>query len=69
MNARTRALIRSAERKVGRLVEECRKGGPLYGEQPKATAQVSRTAKWLLNALASLRQAPSTAAASSDARK
>ena len=68
MNARTRALIRSAERKVGRLVEECRKGVPLYAEAPKATAQVSRTAKWLLNALAGLTQAAS-AATSSDGHK
>ena len=59
MNARTRALIGSTAKTVTRLVEECRKGGPLYTGNPKAVAQVSRTAKWLLNALASLQQEPS----------
>ena len=29
---------------------------PLYGRHPRAVAQVSRTAKWLVNALASLRR-------------
>jgi hypothetical protein len=62
MNARTRALLCSTAKVVSRLVEECRKGSPLYTEQPKPVAQVSRTAKWLLNALAALQQAPSSTA-------
>ena len=68
MNARTRALICSTTKMVSRLVEECRKGGPLYTENPKAVAQVNRTSKWLLNALASLQQAPSSTA-DSDGRQ
>jgi hypothetical protein len=43
---------------VTRLVQECRKGGPLYVQNPQATAQVSRTAKWLLNALDRLHRQP-----------
>ena len=54
MNARTRSVIRAAERTITRLVEKCRKGGPLYVRNPKTTAQVSRTAKWLLHALSAL---------------
>jgi hypothetical protein len=49
--------LRSAERSVTRLVEECIKGGALYAESPQAVAQVSRTGKWLLNAITSLRAA------------
>ena len=60
MNARTQKVLRSAEEAVGRLVEECRKGGPLYAEDPGAVAQVSRTAKWLLNALARLHREQGT---------
>jgi hypothetical protein len=47
--------LRAAERAVARLLEECRKGGPLYVASPRAVAQVSRTGRWLLNALAALR--------------
>jgi hypothetical protein len=39
---------------VNRLVEECRKPGRLYSRNPKAVAQVSRTGKWLLNAISAL---------------
>jgi len=46
----------SAERAVGRLIQECRKDGPLYRDNPKAVAQVSRTSKWLLNAIVALRE-------------
>ncbi len=56
MNARTRKLLDAAEQAVGRLVQECRKGTPLYALCPKAVAQVSRTGKWLLNATAVLAQ-------------
>jgi len=51
---------RAAEQSVARLVEACRKGGPLYRRDPKAVAQVSRTARWLLNALAALHKALGT---------
>lgn len=56
MNRRTRTLVHSAHQAVRRLVEVCHKGGPLYRQNPRAVAQVSRTAKWLLNALARLEQ-------------
>ena len=46
--------LRAAEEAVNRLVEECRKNGPLYPRSPKAVAQVSRTGKWLLHAIAAL---------------
>jgi hypothetical protein len=48
--------VRLAEEAVSRLVEECRKGGPLYLRSPKAVAQVNRNAKWLLNAIDALRR-------------
>jgi hypothetical protein len=55
--------IRAAEKAVQRLVTACRKDGPVYAQNPKAAAQVSRTGKWLLNATAALQQvfAPTTA--------
>jgi hypothetical protein len=46
--------MRAAEEAVGRLITECRKPGPLYKRAPRAVAQVSRTGKWLLNAIAAL---------------
>ena len=54
MKLRTQSALRAAEKAAARLVEECRKGGPLYAEDPRAVAQVSRTSKWLLNALSRL---------------
>ena len=57
MDDQTQEKVRAAEEAVGRLIEECRKRGLLYNENPKAVAQVSRTGKWLLNALATLRRA------------
>jgi hypothetical protein len=56
VNAQTRKLLRAAEQATTRLVEECRKGGPLYARSPRAVAQVSRTGKWFLNALASVQR-------------
>ena len=56
MDPQTQETIRAAGEAVARLVEACRKGDPLYARSPKAVAQVSRTGKWLLNALATLRQ-------------
>jgi hypothetical protein len=52
--------IRTAGESVTRLVEVCRKNGPLYTQDRKATAQVSRTGKWLLNAIAALNTALAT---------
>jgi hypothetical protein len=49
--------LRAAEEAAARLVHECRKGGRLYRGAPRAAAQASRTAKWLLNAVADLRRA------------
>jgi hypothetical protein len=56
MNPRTRTIVHAATQAISRLVEVCHKGGPLYSQNPKAVAQVSRTAKWLLNAIARLEQ-------------
>lgn len=53
-------VIQAAEKAVRQLVEECRKAGPLYQKSSKAVAQVSRTGKWLLNAISSLRKALNT---------
>jgi hypothetical protein len=54
MSQRIRNIVGKAKKAIARLVEEYRKGGPLYLENPKAVAHVSRTGKWLLNALAQL---------------
>jgi len=54
MNQQTLDALRAAEEAVTRLVEESRKPGPLYQRSPKAVAQVSRTGKWLLNAISAL---------------
>jgi manganese/iron transport system permease protein len=54
MNQQTLELILATEEAVDRLVKECQKGGPLYKQGPKVIAQVSRTGKWLLAALAAL---------------
>lgn len=62
MNPETQEMLRAAEDAVSRLVERCCKTGPLYQSSPKTVAQVSRTAKWLPNALATLRRKmPATA--------
>lgn len=60
MTKKTQSAVRAAEQAVTRLIGECRKGGPLYVQNPQAAAQVSRTSKWLLNALARLRREPGT---------
>ena len=54
MNQKTRQVITLVEDKVRRLVDECRKNGPLYVQNPQVVAHVSRTSKWLLNALGKL---------------
>jgi hypothetical protein len=48
--------IRAAEKAVQRLVTACRKDGPVYAQNARAAAQISRTGKWLLNATAALQQ-------------
>jgi hypothetical protein len=53
----TRNMLRAAEEAVSRLIDECRKNGPIYARDPKAVAQVSRTGKWHLSAIAALRKA------------
>ncbi len=57
MDESTRNTLRAAEEAVTRLIDECRKDGTLYRRDRKATAQVSRTGKWHLSALAALRKA------------
>ena len=54
MTPEIQETVDTAQNAVTQLVAVCRKGGPLYVQNPKAVAQVSRTAKWLLNALARL---------------
>ncbi len=56
MDPQTLKKIDDAEEAVAQLVEESRKPGPLYKESPRAVAQVSRTSKWLLNAIKTLRR-------------
>ncbi len=57
MDPVTQSAFRAAEQAVRRLLEQCRKEGRLYRRDPRAAAQVNRTARWLLNALANLRRA------------
>lgn len=54
MNPETLETIQSAQAAVTRLVATCHKAGPLYPLKPKTVAHVSRTSKWLLNALRAL---------------
>jgi len=56
----TTDTIRVAEESVTQLVEACRKNGPLYNQNAKACAQINRTGKWLLNAIAALNKALTT---------
>jgi len=55
MKRLTLKSIGTAETTITRLVERCRRDGPHYARNPKVVAQVSRTGKWLLNALAALK--------------
>jgi hypothetical protein len=61
MDRATLALLQSAEKAVSRLVEACHKTRPLFRRNPRATAQVSRTGKWLLNAIEQLKRQPDAA--------
>jgi hypothetical protein len=62
----TQKALRAAEETVTRLVEACRKAGPLYPSHPGAVTQVSRTSKWLLHALSRLRRELSAPAPAPD---
>jgi hypothetical protein len=53
----TRNMLRAVEEAVAHLIEECRKSGALYPHNPQVVAQVSRTGKWHLSAIAALRKA------------
>lgn len=66
MGTRTLNVPRRAEEAVTKLVEECRKGGPLYPKNPKAAAQVSRTSKWLLYAITALHKELTTPSTDTD---
>jgi hypothetical protein len=59
-------VLRGAEGAVNRLVDDCRKNGPVYAGAPKAVAQVNRTSKWLLSAITVLRTALASACADSE---
>lgn len=54
MNRQAYQVVAVTEKNVKRLVDVCRKNGPLYQEKPQIVAHVSRTSKWLLNALSKL---------------
>ena len=56
MTRDSRTSVQAAGQVVNRLIAECRKGGPLYVQNPKAVAQVSRTAKWLRNGIKRLQR-------------
>lgn len=58
MNTSANPIIQKTEKVVRQLVEECQKNGALYQANPRAIAQVSRTSKWLLNAIAQLNKEP-----------
>ncbi len=53
-------IFRAAEESVSHLIQACRKSRPLYHHNPKLTAQVTRTTKWLLNAIAALNKSLDT---------
>jgi hypothetical protein len=56
MDPQTLHTINVIEEAASQLIEVCRKNSPLYRQRPKQVAQVNRTAKWFLNALAGLRR-------------
>jgi hypothetical protein len=60
MNEDHHNAVRAAEEAVARLLQECRKGGPLYVEHPPVVAQVNRTARWLLSAITRMKRALGT---------
>jgi hypothetical protein len=52
----TQNALAAAEEAVHSLVAQCRRGGGLHQANPRAVAQVSRTGKWHLSAIAALRK-------------
>ena len=66
MNRRILTTIGATRKAVTRLIDRCRKGSPLYSRSPRAAAHVSRTAKWLLNAIAALHRELDAAHADED---
>jgi hypothetical protein len=54
VNTETTDAIRQAQKAIEGLVAACQKHLPLYRQHPQAVAQVNRTAKWLLSAIAAL---------------
>lgn len=54
MDPETHTIVQSARAAVNHLVAACQKRSPLYALHPQKVAQVSRTGKWLLNALTAL---------------
>ena len=57
MKPRALKKLAVTARAVQRMVEACAKQSRLYRHNPKLVAQVSRTGKWLLNAIAALKKA------------
>jgi hypothetical protein len=62
MDPDSQATLQTAVAAVTHLIEVCRPRGPLYQLEPRAVAQVNRTSKWLLNAIAALHRQLDTAA-------
>jgi hypothetical protein len=56
MTLETQATVDTAAQAVHQLIGACRKGGPLHTQSPRAVAHVSRTGKWLLNAIQRLQR-------------
>lgn len=57
MNPKIVDTIQAAQTVVTRLVTVCQKAGSLYPLHPKTVAHVSRTSKWLVNAIRALDRA------------
>ncbi len=57
MDQKTKEMLRAAEEAVANLVAGCCNAGPLHSRCRREAAQVSRTGKWLLNAVKALRSA------------
>jgi hypothetical protein len=57
MDPQTLRTIETAQQAVGDLIDACRRRGPLHRENRRLVGQVSRTAKWLVNAIRNLQQA------------
>ncbi len=60
MDESTQNMLHAVEEAVSCLIGKCGKNSPLYVRDPRAVAQVSRTGKWHLNAIAALRKSLDT---------